>query len=153
MTTPVDRKHGKKTFREVASLSAEQQAISVSSENVKKPFWRTHILITYPVPSAQPKTCGCKSNSQWAWCVCVWMDECIIMTMKEEVMNSREMEPMLQELELESREKWMEIMYLQCTHRKFSNTNFKLKILEPIQCLQEGKWIMMWSLNIHEQIK
>lgn len=49
------------------------------------------------------------------------------MTMREEVMNSREMEPMLQELEPESREKWMEIMYLQYTHRKFSNTNFKLK--------------------------
>lgn len=126
MTTPVDRKHGRKTFCEVASLSAEQQAISVSSENVK-PCWRTHILIAYPVPSAQPKTYQCKSNSQWAWCVCVWMDECVIMTMKEEVMNSREMEPMLQELELKSREKWMEIMYLQYTHRKFSNTNFNLK--------------------------
>lgn len=58
-------------------------------------------------------------------CVCVRMNKCVIMTMREEVMNSREMEPMLQELEPESRGKWMEIMYLQYTHRKFSNTNSK----------------------------
>lgn len=56
--------------------------------------------------------------------VCVRMDRYVIMTMREEVMNSREMEAMLQELDLESRE----IGWKSCIYNKHVE-NFQIQNL------------------------